>query len=93
MKIVSKYKKINCAIRKGMKAAKPNGFEGSAEESSTGWQQKAYQLLKTLTKTVQCKTSVIKVSCLLTESTTVLNQGTEYHQDPYNFLQEKDETI
>lgn len=36
MKIASKYKKINCAIRKGMKAAKPNGFEGSAEESSTG---------------------------------------------------------
>ena len=46
-----------------------------------GNSKEAYNSLKTLTKTQQHKSPVIKTSCgnILMESTTVLNQSSEYY--------------
>ncbi|PVD36463.1 hypothetical protein C0Q70_03447 [Pomacea canaliculata] len=64
LEAVTKYKEVNCAIKKGMKTVWENWIERQCRDiedvMARGDSKKAYQLLKTHTKTDQYKTSVIE---------------------------------
>ena len=95
----SKYRIANNNIRKAMKKAKEEWIERQCddiEESfSTGNTKKAYDTLKSLTKTQQPKSSVIEDSNgqLLTESNAVLGRWTKYCKDLYNYPLQPDSSI
>ena len=76
-------------VRKKMKAAKEGWIEKHCKKGMmSGNSKKAYNTLKALSKTQQHKSAVIEDSSrnILTESTAILNQCTEYCSDLYKSI-------
>ena len=86
------YRKVNREVRKKMKVARKEWTEKQCKnlekEMKSGNNKEAYNTLKALTKGQQHKSAVIEDSSrnILTESTAILNQCTEYCSDLYKSI-------
>ncbi|MGL4418375.1 MAG: reverse transcriptase domain-containing protein [Plesiomonas shigelloides] len=95
----NEYRLVNNQIRKMMRVAKEAWIEDQCRDVEEGMvngnSKKAYQTIKTLTKTQQRSAKVIENSNgqLLTENAAVLNRWTEYCRDLYNHKTEPDTNI
>ncbi|XP_076436542.1 uncharacterized protein LOC143276040 [Babylonia areolata] len=95
----TKHQQVNREVRTKMKAAKENWIEEQCEEVEKGMEagnsKRAYDILKTLTKTSQPRSAVIKDKDgkLLTDSEEVLKRWTEYCDSLYNYQLNPDSSI
>ncbi|XP_076438257.1 uncharacterized protein LOC143277357 [Babylonia areolata] len=95
----TKHQQVNREVRMKMKAAKENWIEEQCEEGEKGMEagnsKRAYNTLKTLTKTSQPRSAVIedKDGKLLTDSEEVLNRWTEYCDGLCNYQLNPDSSI
>ena len=86
----TQYRKINSKVRAKMKDAKEEWINRQCKEIEEGMHhknsKKAYETLRTLTKTQQNKSSVIEDNSgsLLTENAAVLKRWTQYCNELYN---------
>ena len=94
-----RYRKANKLVRRKMREAKEKWMDEQCEgiEQSTGQgnSKKVYELVRTLTKTKQDKSTVIenKDGELLTENAAVLSRWTEYCKELYNYPIQPDTNI
>ena len=95
----AQYRLMNRTVRSKMRNAKEKWIEQQCGEIQQGMaagnSKRAYETLRTLTKTQQPKASVIEDSSgnLLTESTAVQKRWTEYCQKLYNHELQPDTSI
>ena len=86
------YRKVNRDVRRKRKAAKE---ERTEEQCKSIENDVRNSTLKTLTKSQQHKSAVIEDSSgnILTESTAILNQRTEYCSDLYSYRLHPDTSL